>query len=341
MENFLLVMDNETFSNVSMTEKVNSVDYVPGNAGQRVFEGLFEGIATDYAMVEIDDQGELDIIASTAEGGVSEETGEEQRVRKLVEIPSIETKKKILPNQIANVPAFGGGMPDLLSSMEDVVASRMAKDMARHQLTRENLRLGALQGKVLDKGGGVIADLFELFGVSAPADMEYAYGTDGADIQLYAQSVWREMKGALRGSAVPPSARIHCFCGSDFFDAVVVGARDAARGWEKAEKVMGESHAYRAFMHAGVLFEDYQGSTNSSVGIGPKEARFFWTGFPGMYVEWGAPIKSFGITNTIGLPMYARMKWDRDYGDWAELRMQQRPLPICRRPGTLIRGFIP
>lgn len=330
------ILQNDVFKSASLTAAINKVDFVPGRAGEVAFVGSGEGISTTSAQIEVSGET-LSLVQSQMRGAPVQQVGGNKRSVKSVAVPHIPLEATIRADEIQNVRDFGSD--NLISGAENVINQRMTKMANRLDLTVENLRLGALKGKVLDADGSELVNLYTTFGVAEPSQINFALTTSATEVRSKCASVIRAMKKGAKMS-LPSTARIHAFAGSNFFDALLAHTtvKGVYDGYLMAERRLGESYVHGIFEFGGIFFEEYQGSDDDSVGIASDEVRFFFADAPGMYAEYYAPGDFMEAVNTIGLPRYAKMAQDDRFNRFVELHVQTNPLPICLRPATLLSG---
>ncbi len=332
------IFNTDAFGAVSLTAAINKMDYVPGRAGELAFVGAGEGVNTTSIAVE-EKAETLSLIATAPRGAPAAQEQSTKRTARTLAVPHIPLENPIRADEVQNVRAFGS--ENALEGVQNVVNQRMAKMVGRHDLTLENLRLGALKGLITDADGSTIYNLFTEFGVSQESSVNFALGTSTTDVRSKCASVVRAMKKNAK-MAVPSTARIHAFCGDDFFDALIEHAnvKGVYDGYAAAERRLGESYVHGIFEFGGIFFENYRGSDDgSTVAIGTNAVRFFWTGVPGMYAEYYAPADFIETVNTVGLPRYAKIVNDPSgLNRYVMVHTQQNPLPLCLRPKTLMVG---
>lgn len=331
------ILQNDAFKASTLTAAINKIDHIPGRAGEVAFVGAGEGIATTSAQIEVSNES-LSLVPTQARGAPVEKVGGNKRSIKSVQVPHIPLEATISAGEIQNVRDFGSD--NLISGAANVVNQRMSKMANRLDLTVENLRLGALKGKVLDADGSELVNLYTTFGVSEPSQVNFALGTAGTDVRKKCSDIIRTMKRGAKMS-IPSTARVHAFVGSNFMDALISHAsvkEGYAAGQVTAERRLAGSYVHGIFEFGGIYFEEYQGSNDDAVGIASDEARFFFADSPGMYAEYYAPGDFMEAVNTIGLPRYAKMAADERFNRFVELHVQTNPLPICLRPATLLSG---
>lgn len=332
------VFNQDAFSALSLTAAINKVDYVPGRAGEVAFAGVGEGVSTTSVVIEEKSEG-LSLISTAPRGAPSEQETANKRTARSLSVPHIPADDTVRADEVQNVRAFGSD--SALQGVQALVNGRLSKLAARHDLTLENLRLGALKGEITDADGSTIYNLFTEFGVSQEASVNFALGTGTTDVRGKCQTVIRKMRQNAK-LAIPSSARVHAFCGDDFFDALLSHAnvKGVYDGYAAAERRLGDSYAHGIFEFGGIFFENYRGTDDgSTVGIGTDAVRFFWSGVPGMYAEYYAPADFMETVNTVGLPRYAKVVPDPSgLNRFARIHTQQNPLPLCLRPKTLMVG---
>lgn len=332
------VFNSDAFSTISLTAAINKVDHVPGRAGELAFAGVGEGVATTTVMIEEKAEA-LSLISTAPRGAPNAQEKSDKRTARSLAIPHIPLDDTVRADEVQNIRAFGSD--NALQGVQTVVNDRLMKMAARHDLTLENLRLGALKGTITDADGSTIYNLFTEFGVSQESSVNFALTTATTDVRGKCATVIRAMKKNAK-LALPSTARVHAFCGDNFFDALLSHAnvKGVYDGYAAAERRLGDDYAYGIFEFGGIFFENYRGTDDgSTVGIGTDAVRFFWSGVPGLYAEYYAPGDFMETVNTVGLPRYAKAVPDPSgLNRFVSIHTQQNPLPLCLRPKTLMVG---
>lgn len=331
------IFNDDAFSLVKLTETINNIDYVPGRAGELAFNGVGQGVNT--LTVAIDSKAEtLSLIQTSPRGGPAPKNDREKGNVRSILIPQVKLEDTIQASEVIGVRQLGSS--DQLQGAVAVINQSMQKMTKRHDLTLENLRLGALLGLIKDADGSTLYDLFSLFGISQEAEVDFALSTSTTDVRGKCAGVIRTMKRNAK-TVIPAGANVWALCSDGFFDALInhPNVKGVWDGWASAERRLGESYVFGVFEYGGIFFENYQGTDdNSTVAIAADKAKFFWTGVPGMYAEYFAPADFMETVNTIGLPRYAKTAVDQRFGRFVELHTQQNPLPLCLRPKTLMKA---
>lgn len=344
------VFADDAFGVVSLTNTINEIDHIPGRAGALAFVGTSEGISTTDAVIEMQDDA-LSIIPTSVRGAPPPKLSpaSPRKMLKLT-VPHIPLEETINADSLQNVRAFG---TNELVSPEAEVNKRLLRMARRLDLTLEHHRLGALCGRITDKDGSVLNDLFIEFdilnsqGQHAPEEFEfplddYSASTVDNAVRVVCQRIARFMRRKAK-AVLPPNAKIWAFCGDEFFDKFVShpSVKEAYDGYEAARKALGEGFAFGVFEFGDVFFENYQGTDdNTTVAIAPDECRFFFSGTPELYSENYAPANFMEAVNSPGLPRYAKLAPDARFNQFVELHVQSNPLPFCLRPQTLCKGVV-
>ncbi|MDX9689792.1 MAG: major capsid protein [Alphaproteobacteria bacterium] len=328
------IFSNDAFSVTSLTDAINKMPYLPGQAGQL---GLFKesGVSTTSVMIE-EKEGSLELIPTSPRGAPAAQNRHNKRKARSLLVPHLTLEDTILADEVQGVREFGS--ETAVQSVQTVVNDRLGDMAAKHDLTLENLRLGAIKGEVIDADGStVLYNLFDEFNVTANSyvdfDLDNASSTSGA-IKKLCHQLKRTIESAL--GAVPYD-HIHAFCSASFFDALVTHSEVVAAYDRFQEGIfLRTGQARGQFDYAGIVFEEYRGGSGCSIEDG--EARFFPVGVQGLFRQYNAPADFVETVNTIGLPRYAKQAVDAEFGRWVKLHTQANPLPICTRPKVLIKG---
>lgn len=333
------VFNNDAFSLVSMTERVNKMPFVPGQAGAL---GIFEasGISKTVAAIE-ERAGVLTLVPVRERGAPAEVRDRDKRKIRAIKVPHLSLESTITADEVQDVRAFGA--TDQVETVQSVVDGQSQKLFTDIDATIEHMRIGAIKGMVMDSDGITpILDLFEAFDVSAQDTQGFDFdqypesGAGAGALRTKLSNIIRSIEDEL-GAAVYSS--IHAFVGKDFFDALIAAGetRRAYERWLDGEQLRART-ARRTFAYAGVLFEEYRGKVGNVNFVEDEEAHFFPVGSPGMFRQHFAPADFVEAVNTIGLPRYAKIALDHKYQRFVEIHVQSNPLVLCTRPRALVRG---
>jgi hypothetical protein len=325
------IFRSDAFSLVEMTAAINAAPYVPNRLGAM---GLFEeeGIITTTAQIE-SVNGTLALLPTVPRGAPA--TLAKRDKRKLIPfiVPHIPYDDNIKPEDIQNIRSFGES--DELTSVAEVVDTRINKMRQNHETTAEWHRVGALKGTVLDADGTtVLANLFTIFGISQTT-VTFALGTAGTDPLDKCTDVLNAVEDAV---GTLPYDHVHAFCGRTWFKAFIQHpkVKEAYSRWLDGRRLQTDNR-YDGFEYGGIIFEQFRGRVGAQPFIPDGEVQFAPIGAPGLFKTYFAPGDMMSTANTVGLPYYARQ--DELPGDKGILiHTESNPLTICTRPGVLVKG---
>ncbi len=325
--------NNPAFSLASLTQGIN---LIPNKYGRINQLGIFTNRSITQRTVIVEEQkGKLVLLPTKPVGSPgSLYSGEKRKVRSFV-VPHIPYEAVITPDEIQGIRAFGS------SSQEETVATVVARkleDMRNsHAITLEYLRAGALRGQILDADGSVIYDLFESFGVTQKT-VNFALNVATTKVKTKASEVRRHIEQNLMGELF---TGIRVLCSPEFFDALTShdNVEKAFAFYQGGEVLVSDTR--KGFAFGGLIFEEYLGSVVTPQGtvvriIPEGEAIAFPEGTFNTFVTYFAPADFNETANTLGLELYAKIEsqpFDRGY----IIHTQSNPLPLCLRPGVLVR----
>lgn len=346
MANMADVVNDDAFGVTTLTQAFLEQDHVPGRAGQLVFQSAGEGIQTLTAAFEWD-ADTITVIPTGVRGGPANEQDRSKRKLVSLPIPYIPLRDRIHASEVQGIRAMGTS--DAVQTVRQKLDGQLRKMGLKHDMTAENLRMGALLGKVYDADGTELYDLFSTFGKTQETAINFALTTASTEVRTRCAAVIRKMKANAK-TMIPGTGHVHAFCGDNFFDALLghASVKGAYDGYGAAERRLGESYVHGIYEFGGIYFENYRGADGVSasantedggaVGIDPDECRFFWVGVPGIYAEYYAPGNFVDTVGSTGLPRYASVALDPYHGQFIDVHTEQSPLPVCTRPLTLMKG---
>lgn len=329
------IFNNPAFGMESLTDSILNIPFLPTQARML---GIFEndGIATTKLDLEFDAIN-VALIPATQRGGPETNYRPAKRKMRSLNVPHFPLRDTILPEEIQNVRLFGSN--NELASAQAVVDKRLRGMAASHDATLEYQSIGAIKGVIYDADGtSVIYNLYNEFDITQTV-VDFLLGTDSTDIKGKCTQVIRAIEDALGAYTYEA---IHCFCGNDFFDALVKhpDVAEAYRLWKDTEGQFGafaRSDSRKGFTFGGITFVNYRGNISGVGFVAAGEAHFFPVGVPGLFRTVFAPANMMETVNTIGLPRYARSE-PKDMGRGLDLLTESNALAYCTRPGVLVKG---
>ena len=332
------VFNQDAFSLISLSHAIDRMPYTPQFLGGL---GIFQSEPVNNSTVWIDERdGAISLIQTSPRGAAPKELERDERKARPLKVPRLAKGSTLQANEIASLRAFGSETEQTVVMQEFM--RRMDRVRNDVELTHENMRLGALQGVVLDADGSVIYDYFDEFGITPAADVEFALNDDTADIAGTARQMARSMARSSKG-ALGPNATIHALTGDNFYDLLInhPQVRQTYLNWSASADLRDQA-AFGAFTYGGVVWHNYRGTDdNSTVAVDVDEAHVFPIGGNGVFQQIMAPSDEFiPFVGTPGQNVYAMTIRDRDRDAWVRGEIYSYPLFMCSRPEVLRKAVI-
>lgn len=329
------VFNDDAFNMVSMTGAVEKTPYVPQFLGSL---GIFEPRPVPTVTVSVEKRDNVLALIQTSQRGapLDEWTKDARDIRHFGTV-RIAKGDTIQAHEIQGIRAFG--TESELMGVQQEVARRNVRIRADVELTHENMRLGAIQGILLDADGTTLRNWFTEWNISQPSEIDFDLDTATTKVRGKCMDVIRTMQRAAKG-AWTPATRVHALASDTFFDALIDHAlvRDTYQNWAAAADLR-EDLSFRSFPYGGIMFHNYRGTDdNSTLAIEANKVKFFPVGAPGVFQVAYSPAETFDYVNTPGLPVYGMTIPDRDRNAWVRVEQYSYPLHICTRPEMLLRA---
>ena len=224
-----------------------------------------------------------------------------------------------------------------MEAVAGVIARHLETMRNKHAITLEHLRMGALKGVILDADGSVLYDLFDEFDIT-PQTIAYDLGNAGTNVKAKCLATLAAIEDNLKGEFM---SSVHCLCSPEFFAALTGHAKveKAFENWQQGAILINDVR--RGFTYAGITFEEYRGQATDPTGttrrfIAAGEAHAFPLGTVDTFGTYFAPADFNETVNTIGQTLYAKQE-PRKFDRGTDLHTQSNPLPMCHRPGVLVK----
>ncbi|OSM07663.1 major capsid protein [Magnetofaba australis] len=324
---------NDAFGAVALTAAIN---VLPNRYGRVESLGLMPARPVRLRNIAIEERNGVLSLLPTAAVGSPGTTGKrgKRRVRSFV-VPHIPHDDVVLPEEVQGIRAFGS--EGELAALSDVLALHLQSMRDKHAITLEHLRMGALKGEILDADGSTIYDLFGEFGITAKS-INFQLGSATTDVKAKCLELKRHIEDNLRGEFM---TGVHCLVSPEFFDKLTSHAKveKAYERWMEGEALRADMRS--GFTFAGVTFEEYRGQATDPEGtvrrfIGENEGHAFPLGTSQTFATYFAPADFNESVNTLGQPLYAKQE-PRKFERGTDLHTQSNPLPMCHRPGVLVK----
>lgn len=332
------IFQSNAFSMVSLTSAFEKVDYKPQLLGSL---GLFRPNPVRTRTVAIERRnGVLSLVPTTPVGAPPVELENDKRDIRDVRTVRIAKGDTLYAEEVQNIRAFGSETE--LMQVQAEIMRRGARIRDDIELTHEHMRLGAIQGTVVDADGvTVLHDWYTTFNIAPPSvvDFELDQTAPSSPIRKKCHDLVREMTRAAKG-AFGQSTSIHALVGDEFYDKLVMHqeVEKTYLNWAAAADLR-QNLAFSAFQYGGITWHNYRGTDDTTtVAVAPDEAHFFPVGASDMFEVAYAPAEFGPFVNTPGRELYALTIPDRDRQAWVRTELYSYPLFICKRPEVLRKG---
>jgi hypothetical protein len=336
------IFTGDAFSMTTMLMAIEKTPFKPTMLGDMNIFADFP-VTTKTVWIEERD-GTLSLIQTSPRGSPLPQRTTEKRTARAFGTVRVAKGDRLNAPEISSIRAFGSDT-ELMSAQAEV-ARRLSGPVGMQseiEYTWENMRLGAVQGIVVDADSSVINNWYTEFGISQPSEIAFNItGIAAGTLRTFiATNIVRPMMRAAKGMWLP-STVVTALCGDTFFDQLVSHSdvRTTYLNWVAAAELR-PGTAFSAFNFGGVNWINYRGSDdNSTIAVAVDKAKFFPVGAPGMFRRALAPADEFfPFVNTPGRPLYPIIAPDpTERQAYVDIELYSYPLFICTRPDVLLSG---
>lgn len=337
----MLTMDafrGDAFSAVSLTAAVDKMGFVPG------FLGSIPGLIVDTPVrtkdVWIEERGNAPALIQTSpRGSAPAQKGGDKRTARAHRTVRLANSSRIHADELQDIREFGSETE--LKQLQKEVARRQFKMKQDFDLTHENMRLGVVQGVVVDADGSTITDWYSEMGQSQDAAFTFDFTSpaDGAYLEQ-CNKVNRQVLRRLQGVG-GTNVVVHALVDDGWWDAMtkLQEVRETYKYAMQALQLQNDfGKAFSSFKYGNIWWHNYRGTDdNSTVAVPNMTAKFFPTG-AGIFQRALAPAEKFEFVNTLGQAEYSWIVPDLHRDSYADLEMYSYPLYVCTMPQALQRG---
>lgn len=326
--------DGGAFGVVSLTAAVNDIPFKPMRISQL---GLFREQGVSTLTVAIERRGStLALIPTSARGAPGFKNVSLPNNLVSARVTHVKFGDDILAEEVMGVRRFGS--EDGTETVQERVNQKLAEMAAKHDLTVEWHRIGALKGQVLDADGStVLWDMFTTFGVTAQTEIDFDLDNASpatAALLKKCGTVIGKIEDELGGLTYD---HVHAIVSQEFWDDLITHKeiRDTYQATNAAQLRDVNMRAESVLTYGGITFERYRGGVGATRFVAADKAHFFPVGVPDLFLSYYGPADYIETVNTIGLPRYAKQK-RMEYDRGISIETQSNPLHLCTRPRVLI-----
>lgn len=338
----MAIFDGEAFEQASMVRGIEKRTYIPSGLDEIIG---FEPRRVTTDVIYIGQKNRTNgVIQTTLRGAPIEMRGRDDKNARPIRIPRIAEGDKLFAHELAYMAPWDE------QSDVDVVATRIAEmqeDLIGDvEMTEEHMRLGALNGTVLDKDGTPIVNYFTEFGIVPPSAVDLALDDDTQTI-----GELREKIGTLlvipiaRGAGSGTSARlqVRAICGDSFWFKLTGHPAIAATYQNYAAAAsLREEQLWDVFDFAGVRWYHYRGTDDgSTIAINTNQAKVFPYRLPGMFQHVMGPANEFlDLVHQPGRRYVPFLVRDKDRNQWVQPEIYSYPLFLNARPDLVLTATV-
>lgn len=338
--NLMLDLDN-AFSMQALTTVALQLPKPPTLLGDL---GIFDDDSVSVTTVAVEyAEGSLKIVNPSPRGGPGETIKHDKARLVTFPVPHFQRDDSVQADEVQSRRAFG------TTDQLETVMERVAKKIQRHkndlEFTKEHQRIGAIAGKLTDRNGNVYADLFQTFGITQPAAVSFALGTDTTKVDDKCTEALDKLSDAVDMEVGGETTPVTAVCGTAFWSALInhPSVRETYMNWQAAKNLQGDRRV--PFEFGGIRWVRYRTHAKAKAGnnntplIPDDTARFVIKGVPDLYIARYAPADYIETVNTEGEEIYARM-WPMDNHKGYRLEVQTNVISLCTKPKALIRATL-
>jgi hypothetical protein len=316
----------------TIAELSTAINRFPVQFGDLNAEGLFRDRPLRTRSVIIEERsGSLSVLPTHEWGG--EGTVADKLARNTFPFAIKQTTHDdfVLPGDAQDIRAFGS---EELSSIPAEIAIRMQRMRAKHDITLEHKRMGALKGNVVNSDGTTsLANLFAVFGVTQ-VTVDFVLGTTTTDLHEKCQTVYQQIQDNLKGDVMNG---VNVKVSPEFFAKLRrhPGVIDYVKTTAQADQFR-RGQLTEIEVH-GIIFQQYRASAGSLTRfIAANEGHAYPVGTMDTFATYYAPADFNETVNTLALPFYSKT-WEKEGGRGVVLHSQCNSLPLCHQPGVLVK----
>ncbi|MEW6505515.1 MAG: major capsid protein [Chloroflexota bacterium] len=326
--------DNDAFSLVEMTRAIN---LLPTRTNIFQTLGMFpeRGVTTRTVVVE-EMSGVLSLLPSLPVGAPGTQPKFGKRKVRSFTIPHIPVEFPLSPSDYESVRVFGSGSQ--VEALMEKMQRQLADIRRKLEATIEYLQAGALKGIILDADGSVLYNLYGEFGIT-PKTINFELDKDTTNVRNKCREVLRHIDQNLMGDV---STGVTALVSPEFWDALQ-SHKSVREYFLAAARSMDDTRQriQDGFFFGGVTFVEYHRTATTVTGtpvryIEENEGHAFPVGTLETFETLYAPADFIETVNTIGMPFYAKQA-SRKFERGVDIHAQTNPLPICYRPGVLVK----
>jgi len=335
------VFSGDGFRTLTLTDAINVIPNMYGRVGELA---AFHETSVPSINVALEyKNGILNLLQTSVRGGNGATVGAPPKRKMLnFSILHVEHDDEITVDEIQQVRRFGEEYQT--EALEDLVMMKTEAAAAKHDITLEYYRMGALKGLVLDADGTTLIDMFANFGLTQTV-FSFPFSNTSANIGQFIESIKRYFEINSLGETY---SSIRVLCSPEFFASLTSHPSiiQAYQYYVSIQEPL-RNDLRTAFNFKGVVFEEYVGqATNLNADNSVTVRKFVPTGDAvpilmgtrQLFRMYYGPADFIAEANKPGLKRYVKLLPDPSGKDkFVTLHTQMNPLPLVTRPALIPR----
>lgn len=336
------------------TQLSDSINRIPNNYGLLQALNLFpaQGSISTIIEVRIED-GTIRVLPAKERGAASTPGDRGNSKSIFIQAPHFPSMDLITPRDIQDMITIVAHSRSP-RTLQDEINKRLFSIRAKHSITREWVRMGALKGLITDGDGNTLLDLYAAFGITK-VTIDFLLGTPTTDIISKCTTLRNSVASNLKGEVMN---NVEVIVSTPFFNEFVQHAKVEKFwvNWSAAQSLAQPSYAPgtgpidrtgqpialgRTFTFQNIIFREYNGQApiGKTRVATPFVADGFGVAYPAgtmsTFETWDAPPNDVRMVNEPGQEV-SISPLILDHGEGVELKSQSNPLAICKRPEVLV-----
>lgn len=337
------------------TQLSTAINRVPNNYGLLQALNLFPSQGSISTIIEVTiEDGTIRVLPSKERGAAATSGDRGNSTTRFINCPHFPAMDLITPRDLQNMLTIinNSKTPRTLA---DEMNKRLLTIRAKHSITREWIRMGALKGLITDGNGDTLLDLYAAFGITK-VSIDFLLGTPSTDVIGLCAQVRNSVASNLKGEVMNG---VEVIVSTSFFNKLIQHAKvqqfyvnwsgagimispNLAPGTGPIDPRTGQPTALgRSFTWQNITWREYNGQ--APIGKTRVATPFIADGYGVAYPAgtmntfetWDAPANDLRFVNQPGEEVSISPKV-LDHGEGIELKSQSNCLAICKRPEVLV-----
>jgi len=334
----MAVFGGDAFTTASMIRGIDRRPYVPNQLDAIIG---FEPVRATTDVVYVNSRRRyVNLIRTTLRGAPIEMAQPEDKDARPLKIPRVAKGDKLYAHELANISPLEGETETDRAAAE--IANKQNKLIADTEATFEFMRLGSLNGRILDVDGSELVNFYTEFGITPAAAISLTLTDPNLTLGQLREKIGRIVMALARASGAgnDPRFRVNALAGDDLWFALTghpllekTYLNQAAASELRDEKV------WESFAFAGITWYHYRGADDgTTIAVPANSARVFPVGVPGMWQHVMGPMnESLDLLNQPGRRYYPLLEEDTSKKkQWVQPEIYSYPLFVNGRPDLVL-----